>query len=243
MDTGTFAVEARVEETHWWFVGRRRLFAREIARLRLPSDANVIDIGTGTGSGLRMLRDCGFTHVRGVDANDDAIKFAAEKGLGVVERGSIHSVPVADGTQHLVLATDVIEHVDDDARALREVTRILAPDGFLLLTVPTFQSLWGLQDERAHHKRRYRLAPLLDLLEANGITPLRSYYFNYLLFGPIWLARQAIKVMNVKLASENEVNSPAINSLLTAVFRLDCATAPIIHPPFGVSAFVLGKRK
>ena len=60
METGTFAVEAQVEEAHWWFVGRRRLFAREIGRLGLRPDATVIDIGTGTGSGLRMLRDIGF---------------------------------------------------------------------------------------------------------------------------------------------------------------------------------------
>jgi SAM-dependent methyltransferase len=242
METGTFAVEARVEEAHWWFVGRRRLFAREIARLGLPPDAGVLDIGTGTGSGLRMLRDCGFRNVRGVDASDDAIAFAAAKGLGRVERGSIYAVPAPDASQALVVATDVIEHVEDDARALREVARVLAPNGYLLLTVPAFPSLWGLQDERAHHKRRYRMRPLLHLLEAAGIASLHSYYFNYLLFGPIWLARQAIRIMNVELESENEVNAPALNRLLTLIFRLDCATAPLLRPPFGVSALVLGQR-
>jgi len=243
MDAGTFAVEARVEETHWWFTGRRRLFAREIARLGLPPEAPVIDIGTGTGSGLRMLRDIGFKNVCGVDASDDAIRFVTAKGLGPVERGSITSVPVADASQQLVVATDVIEHVDDDLRALKEVARVLAPQGFALITVPTFMSLWGLQDERARHKRRYRLSPLLRLLDQAGLAPLRSYYFNYLLFGPIWLARQVIRLLHIELASENEVNSPAINWLLSGIFRFDCATAPVIHPPFGVSALVVAKRK
>ncbi len=242
MDTGTFAVEAMVEETHWWFTGRRRLFAREIARLRLPADAPVIDIGTGTGSNLRMLRDIGFTNVRGVDASEDAIRYCLAKGLGPVERGSILSVPAPGASQALVLATDVIEHVDDDARALREVRRVLAPNGFALITVPTFPSLWGLQDRRAQHKRRYRLKPLLHLLRSAGLMPLRSYYFNYLLFVPIWLARQVINVLHIDLASENEVNSPVINGILTGIFRLDCATASIVHPPFGVSALVVAKR-
>jgi SAM-dependent methyltransferase len=243
MDTGTFAVEAQVEATHWWFVGRRRLFAREIGRLGLPVAAPVIDIGTGTGSGLRMLRDIGFTNVRGVDASEDAIRFAEEKGLGPVERGSIYAMPVADASQRLVVATDVIEHVDDDMRALREVRRVLAPQGFALITVPAFMSLWGLQDERAQHKRRYRLNALLRLLDEAGLAPVRSYYFNYLLFGPIWLARQIIRWLDIKLASENEVNSPAINWLLSGIFRLDCATAPLFHPPFGVSALVVAKPK
>ncbi len=242
MDTGTFAVEAAVEETHWWFTGRRQLFAREIARLRLPADAAIIDIGTGTGSNLRMLRDIGFSNVRGVDASDDAIGYVTAKGLGPVQRGSILALPVTDASQALVLATDVIEHVEDDARALREVTRVLAPSGFALITVPTFPSLWGLQDRRAQHKRRYRLKPLLRLMRTAGLTPLRSYYFNYLLFVPIWLARQVIALLRIELDSENEVNSPAINRLLTAIFRLDCASAPILHPPFGVSALVIAKR-
>jgi hypothetical protein len=71
---------------------------------------------------------------------------------------------------------------------------------------------------------------------------LRSYYFNYLLFVPIWLARQIIRLMRVNLESENEVNAPGINLLLTWIFRLDCATAPLIHPPFGVSALVVVKQ-
>ena len=129
METGTFAVEAQVEETHWWFVGRRRLFAREIGRLGLQPEVAVIDIGTGTGSGLRMLRDIGFRNVRGVDASDEAIRLVAAKGLGPVERGSIYTVPVADASQRLVVATDVIEHVDDDMRALREVARAMGPAG------------------------------------------------------------------------------------------------------------------
>lgn len=243
MDVDTYAVEAAVEATHWWFVGRRRLFAREIARLGLRSDSRVSDIGTGTGSGLRMLRDVGFTHVKGVDASDDAIRHCAEKGLGPVERGSICAIPFPDASQDLVLATDVIEHVDDDELAVREISRVLAPQGIVLLTVPTFQSLWGLQDKRAHHKRRYRLRRVLELIEMAGLTPLRAYYFNYLLFVPIWFARRILDILKVDLKSENEINSPIVNKLLTWVFRFDCMTAPAIRPPFGVSALVVARRQ
>lgn len=243
MDTGTYAVEARVEETHWWFAGRRALFGREIGRLNLPSGAKVIDIGTGTGSNLRLLRDIGFCNVLGLDASDDAIRLCTAKGLGPVEHGSICSLPIADASHDLVLATDVIEHVDDDLQALREVNRVLAPDGFLLLTVPTFSSLWGLQDEVAHHKRRYRMGPLLRLIDAAGLVPVRAYYFNYLLFAPIWFARQVIRLSKVRLNSENEVNSPLINSVLTSIFQFDCWSAPVVHPPFGVSALVVARRR
>nr|MCH9674054.1 class I SAM-dependent methyltransferase [Gammaproteobacteria bacterium] len=142
----------------------------------------------------------------------------------------------------LVLATDIIEHVNEDADALREIWRVLAPGGRVLITVPAFESLWGLQDERSAHVRRYRMKPLLQRVESSGLEPLTHYYFNYLLFVPIWLARRAIDLFKVNLDSENEVNSPALNRLLSAIFRLDVSTARLVRPPFGVSALVVAKK-
>ncbi len=63
MDQATFAAEAKIESTHWWFVERRRLFAGLIRECGLPADARVVDIGTGTGANLRLLKQIGFTNV------------------------------------------------------------------------------------------------------------------------------------------------------------------------------------
>lgn len=242
MDTETIAVEARVEATHWWFVQRRRLFASEINRLALSRNLSVLDIGTGTGANLRLLKTLGFSDVTGVDPNPEVIRFCAEKGLGNVVPGDASAVPFENASFDFVMATDVIEHVDDDNLALREIVRVLKPGGTLLLTVPTFNELWGLQDDRSHHKRRYRLNALVEQVKAVSLDIRRRYYFNYLLFVPIWLARQIIRFASVKLSSENEVNTPIINSLLNLIFRLDVATAPILHPPFGVSALIVAQK-
>src|SRR5215472_13515029 len=117
MQAETYAVEARVEETHWWFVGRRQLFRRELARARVSSKARALDIGTSTGSNLRLLRGLGFTDVTGLDVSPDAIRFCESKGLGSVRLGNVCEIPFADSTFDLVLATDVIEHVKDDGGA------------------------------------------------------------------------------------------------------------------------------
>lgn len=239
MKTETYSLEKDIEETHWWFTGRRRLFARELLSLGLKRDCPTLDIGTSTGANLRLLRDQGFTNVKGIDPYDDAILACAEKGLGTVMKGDITALPVASGSVDLIMATDVIEHVDDDGLALREIERVLAPGGYVLLTVPAFQSLWGLQDEISLHKRRYRKSPLVDLVLASGLKPIRHYYFNFLLFGPIWVARQLIRLLPVKVKGENEVNSPLLNRILTAVFSLDVRIAPLLRPPFGVSIAIL----
>lgn len=189
-----------------------------------------------------MLRDLGFERVTGLDISEDAIAFCQEKGLGLVERGDICSMPFADESFDLVLATDVIEHVEDDGRALREIARVLKPGGVVLLTVPAFAMLWGLQDRVSRHKRRYRLGQLVEKVEIAGLHVSRAYYFNYLLFLPILLARRVIDALGIALQSESQVNNPLIDRVLSAIFAWDIRSAPVIRPPFGVSILMLAGK-
>ena len=216
----TFAVEAEVEATHWWFVGRRRLFARELIRAGLRPESCVLDVGTGTGTNLRLLRELQISNVAGLESNEVAIRFCRSKGLGEIRCGDICAMPFEDRSFDFVLATDVIEHVEGDYTALREVARVLKDDGKALIAVPAFPSLWGLQDEVALHKRRYRMEPLLQKMRAAGLEPLRYYYFNYLLFVPIWMARRLIAFFGIRRDSEYEFNSPFLNRCFVRYFRV-----------------------
>ena len=242
MDVAAYAVEAEAEQTHWWFVGRRRLFAREIAKLGLDRSASVLDVGSSTGTNLRLLRDEGYQLINGLDFSDESIRWCAQKALPPVRKGDVCALPFGDNSFDLVLATDIIEHVDDDQQAIREIQRVLKPGGHVLITVPTFAALWGLQDVKAHHKRRYRMARLLDVVRGGNMETVRSYYFNFILFVPIWLARRIIDLIRVDLDSEVQVNSSSINRLLSWIFTVDLALAPVLRVPFGVSALVVAKR-
>ena len=242
MDQAAFAAEARIEATHWWFVERRRLFASLLAKCKLPADARVVDIGTGTGANLRLLKEIGFRNVTGIDPSADAAHWCAEKGLGDVRFGDVRSLPLSDQSVDLVVATDVVEHVDEDQIAVAEIYRVLRPGGVALFTVPAFPSLWGLQDEVSHHHRRYRMRPFIELLNGANFQVSRRFHFNYILFLPIFFARQLIRVFKIRLSSENEVNSPLLNNLLGVLFRIDVTTAPYLHPPFGVSILALAHK-
>jgi SAM-dependent methyltransferase len=244
MEISTYAIEAQVEATHWWFTGRRRLLGRMIAAFGLPADARILDIGTSTGTNLRMLRDLGFSRYEGLDMSDEAVRWCADKGYGKVTRGDACALPFPNANFDLVLATDIIEHVDDDVLALGEIRRVLKPGGRVLVTVPAFPILWGLQDEIGHHKRRYRMAELVTRIGQADLVVHRRFHFNYLLVLPILLARRIIAVFGIRLQNENEVNSPLINRVLSWVFRFDVWTAPKVKPPFGVSCLaVAGPRR
>lgn len=242
MKSGVFTIEAVAEESHWWFVGRRRLFAQEISAIRLAPDARVLDLGTSTGANLRMLQDLGYANVTGLDASEEAIHWCRSKNLGDVVKGDITRLPFASDNADLIMATDVLEHVDNDALALSEIARVLKPGATALITVPAFKILWGLQDEVAQHKRRYRIARLRRLVAGAGLEISKSFYFNYILFFPILAARQVLKVMRPGIRSENEINSAGLNRLLGAIFAMDLATAPLLRPPFGVSAFLMASK-
>jgi len=242
MEYSVYADEAEFEATHWWFTERRRLFARLIRAMALPPRARILDIGASTGANLRMLREIGFAGCEGLDSSDEAVRWCAEKGLGNVTKGDICDLPFADATFDLVLATDVIEHVDDDAAALRGIRRVLKPGGRALITVPTFRILWGLQDVVSHHKRRYRAGELRARIEDAGLHIVRGFYFNYILFLPILVARTIIRLLRIRMSSEMQLNPGFLNPVLRLIFRCDVATAPWLHPPFGVSCLAVAER-
>lgn len=242
MEYATYAAETEAEATHWWFVGRRTLFRRLLARYAGDRDARVLDVGTSTGTNLRLLTDMDYRNVTGLDPSPEAIRFCAEKGLPPVREGSITAMPFEDGSFNLVLATDVVEHVDADQEAVDEVARVLRPGGTALFTVPAFQSLWGLQDEVSHHKRRYRRTDFCALVDKAGFAVVDQFYFNYLLFGPIWLARRLIPLVAPNAKSETELNVPLVNGVLHGIMQLDVATAPLVRPPAGVSYLVLARK-
>jgi SAM-dependent methyltransferase len=242
MDIATYAAEAEVEQTHWWFVVRRELFLREIVRLQIPKSAAILDVGTSTGTNLRMLTEAGYRNAVGTDFSDESVRWCAEKGLPPVHKGDVCALPFDDARFDFILATDIIEHVDDDVKAMSELARVLKPGGTILVTVPTFTSLWGLQDVLAHHKRRYRMGQLLNVVRGANLTASKSYYFNFLLFVPIWFARQVNKVLKPDVRSEADINTPLMNTVFKAIFRVDTMLAPSVHMPVGVSALVVARK-
>ena len=201
MDPKTYQVESELEQTHWWFVVRRQLFADFIQKLGLNKSADILDVGTSSGTNLRLLKGLGFTNYRGVDISPLAAQIATRKKLGPVDIGDICELPYKNDTFDLILATDIIEHVDDDERALQELKRVLKPTGQILLTVPAFPSLWGLQDIVSHHKRRYKKRELCQKIIQAGLCHNQLFYFNYLLFIPIWIMRKLISILNIKVCA------------------------------------------
>ena len=102
---------------------------------------------------------------------------------------ALDRVDLPDGIATVVTLLDVLEHLDDDAAALREMIRLVRPGGLVLITVPALRWLWSDWDVALHHRRRYHRADLLRLVGQPGVEVLHCGYINTVALLPILLIR------------------------------------------------------
>ena len=245
MQQHTYSIMYEVEGTHWWFAGRRRILEsfceRIIADLNIKDrPPRILDVGCGTGANLEMLSR--FGEAEGVDVSADALAFCHARGIERVRQGAAEKLPFEDGSFDLVTALDVVEHLDDDAAGLREMRRVLRPEGRALLFVPAFMFLWGVQDDISHHRRRYRLPQLLQTVRAAGFEIERATYANITFFAPILLGRALMRATGLRPASENNITISSLNGVLGRVLGAESKVLSRLNLPFGVSAICVAKR-
>jgi SAM-dependent methyltransferase len=244
MKEHTYPIMFRVEQSHWWYTGRRKIlesFLEDICSHITDRRPRILDVGCGTGANLLMLSKYG--DAEGVDVSEDALAFCRERGLKNVKLGAAEKLPYDDGSFDLVTALDVVEHLDDDLGGLREMRRVLRPGGRVLLFVPTFMFLWGLQDDVSNHRRRYRLPELRRVLEQAGFEIERTTYANITFFLPILLARKLMRATGIKAESENNINVPALNGLLGGMLGAESVVLKYMNIPFGVSGLCVARVK
>jgi ubiquinone/menaquinone biosynthesis C-methylase UbiE len=171
-ERGTISVEDR----HWWYRGRRRIVSDAIEALDRPAGARILD--AGCGSGRNMVELARFGEVVGVDPAEYSVARARERGVGSVVQAGLEQLPMGDDEFDVVACLDVIEHLDDDVGALRELSRVTKPGGHLLVTVPAYPSLWSHHDEVNRHRRRYTRRTLREAMLTGGWQPQRLTGFN-----------------------------------------------------------------
>src|SRR4051794_29858650 len=157
---------AALEDRHWWYAERRSLLASEVRKLR-RAPGTALDVGAAAGGNTRVLARAGWRAVA-LEYGADGAELARERGLPVV-RADATALPLADASVDLVVAYDVLEHLDDDATATAQIRRVLRPGGTLLVAVPAGMNNWSAHDEAVGHVRRYERDTLRALLEGEGL--------------------------------------------------------------------------
>ncbi|HEX7188302.1 MAG TPA: class I SAM-dependent methyltransferase [Actinomycetes bacterium] len=149
--------------------------------LPLPDRSlRVLEVGCGQGGfAARLAQAYDYVGVEpdGVSCSVAQQRLAAAGGRGEVRHGDLAAL-AEDETFDLVCAFEVIEHIEDDAAAMREWAGRLRPGGSVLLSTPAWQKRFGAADEMVGHFRRYDPAVLRSLLHSAGLVDVELLHFG-----------------------------------------------------------------
>jgi SAM-dependent methyltransferase len=234
--------EKGLEESYWWFVGRRAILDRVLDRFAKHS-RRAVDVGCGSGRNMQLLARYS-DWVMGLDRSPAALELAAARRLPIACADG-HALPLADSSVDLLSALDVIEHLDDDMGALAEFRRILQPGGLLLITVPAYRFLWSEHDEALMHRRRYAASELRAKLAHLGFRIVKRSHFMSSVFFPIVAYRlfRGLFPKNVFVPQASHVEVPAVvNDLFISLSRIEAQLLKKMSLPWGTSIVVLAEK-
>ncbi len=238
MDPELYREMAETQQKHWWFRARREILGRLIARLRLPAQAQLLEIGAGAGGNLGMLSRYGT--VSAVERDSFARAYASGASGVEVSYGCLpDQVPFNDDSFDLICLFDVLEHIEDDTSALRRVHQLLKPGGRAVVTVPAYQWLYGAHDRAHHHFRRYTARQLQLKARNAGLRVDRSGYFNALLFPLIAVRRLQKIATGERDGHDAALPSRLVNGLLYEIFSAEKYIIPIALFPYGTSVLTV----
>ena len=251
-------VYADIEPRHFWFHGRRRFIqyalARELARTSFAEPPSAIDLGGGAGGWIKHLRTempGAFKELAFGDSSPRALQLA-EAVLGPdVPRFHVdlRSLPWRDRWD-IAFLLDVIEHIRDDAEAIRQIRLALRPGGLLFATAPAIHRLWTYNDDLERHARRYSRRDFQKLADECGLELIYSRYFMFFLSPLLFLSRRfgpkANRMTSEEMAAHyrktHGVPPRSVNAILRSIFNLETPLGHRIAFPWGTSVFGLFRK-
>lgn len=207
---------------------------------KLVPPGRVLDMGCGSGGMTAELlrRGC---DVVSQDVSEAMVsmcrRYLEREGL---PSGGVRLAGVDDIREtaefDAIVSLDVIEHIEDDRRALAIMRRAIKDTGRLVLSVPALSRLYGPKDEQIGHFRRYDRAPLVALIEESGFTVDSVRYWNVIGVLPVWLSVVRGKRLDESMRYSGRSRAQrALNAALRLWFT---EVENRVAPPLGLTLIV-----
>lgn len=160
---------------YFWFKAKKKLLHILLSKIPIHQNQNILDIGAGTGDDICILNKFGKVHV--LDCNQMALDLIPNESIATKTVGDACNLPYKDNTFDIVVALDVLEHIEDDNQAITEIHRVLKSNGFFIFTVPAYQKLYSAHDKYLGHVRRYNKKLIKNRLSLFKKITLGSWLF------------------------------------------------------------------
>ncbi len=228
------------ESLHWWFVARRLILSSVIRKLSLPAGAKILEVGCGTGGNLKMLA-C-FGEVYAFEMNPFARKYSEDLNCAEIEFGRCpDQIPFQNLRFDLICIFDVLEHIDRDLETLAMVKKLLTNNGSIVISVPSYEWLYGPHDQFLHHKRRYSKSGLINLIYAAQLKAIKLSYFNSFLFPLALVVRVKDRVIGHSATTALNLPRFFLNEVFKSIFSFERFLLQHLNLPLGLSLLAVLK--
>ncbi len=238
-----YRVMFELEDHYWWYRGVRTLL-RALLERYAPPNARLLDGGCGTGANLRWLEE--FGSAIGVDISLQAIRFCRARGLPAARAfvASLDELPFPNDGFDVVISTEVICNIADDAATFVELARVLKPGGVLIVQVPAYQWLWSIHDVAVGHRRRYAGRDLRAKIERAGFRIERLTHANAFFLPAIAAERLAFRSVRTGRVVRSDLQPlPAlVNAMLSALFVAEMRLVSRVDLPYGLSLIAVARK-
>jgi len=232
-----------VETDYWWFKSRRKYLIDLLKDA--PRNSKILDIGSSSGIFLKDLEALGFNpeNLFGIDISEKAIENCKANGIANAFVMDAQNITLKE-TFDIIIASDCLEHLKEDNQAIKNWKSLLKIGGTMYVFVPAFMSLWSYHDEINMHFRRYTKKELQSKLESENLEIVKSSYWNFFLFLPVYVFRtlSATFQKNKKGESDISIGNSFVNLALFNLIVLENKLLKVFNFPFGVSTFCIAKR-
>ena len=246
-----------MESTHQWGTQPEMFGPRHEYRLgiitreveKLPAGARILDAAVGLGQLSSRMQQRGYD-VFGIDYSLDAA-LHVKKTLGIpVVIGDMSKLPFRSGSFAGVTTGETLEHLDDDAGAVQEISRVLANGGTCIATVPAVQSLWTASDDYYEHRRRYARSELTSLFRNAAMTICKAAFWGFpivLIYDTLVILpmnkRRARMAINDDAALRSVARAGKSRLLVNAVRAIFSIDRIFGFVPFGPGLLLVAKKE
>jgi len=212
----------------------------------------ILEIGTSSGYLLREIKTLVPQSVLiGSDCIPEPLEKIAQNRRDIpLIQFDLVNCPLPDKSVDVVIALNVLEHIQDDIAALKQIYRILKPGGYAIIEVPANQELYDFYDEQLKHFRRYNLRDLCNMALNSHFVIVNATHLGFFLF-PFF---SFIKKRNKRLSNSSEsqkknlvkkqiaLGGKIIHSMLDSLMNFEILIGKKINFPFGIRCCILLQR-
>jgi SAM-dependent methyltransferase len=235
---------------HFIDVASRRHAIAETKRAHAKPDQVILEVGVSSGYLLsELLREMPSASIIGSDYTFHTLEAVASRILDVpLIQFDLVTCPLPDASIDTVILLNVLEHIERDDAAVRQLFRILKPDGVAIVEVPAGPHLYDSYDKALMHWRRYDMRTLVRLFAGAGFSIERQSHLGFLMHPVFWLVKKIgraapPKKQNLEASVQRSIKwSTRFGFVASTAMSLDAGLRTRVYLPFGARCLVTCRK-